>query len=62
MNGVVSETTNNEPEEDIECTLTNLHEETAMSLITNRAIKLCFHSETTEAILRGKEGDHNMQK
>ncbi|XP_076177349.1 uncharacterized protein LOC143151773 isoform X1 [Ptiloglossa arizonensis] len=56
------QTTNNEPEEDIECTLTNLHEETAMSLITNRAIKLCFHSETTEAILRGKEGDHNMQK
>lgn len=53
---------NEELEEDTENIVTNLHEATANSLINNAAIKLCLHSYGIQAILRGEEGDHDMQK
>ncbi|XP_060817268.1 uncharacterized protein LOC132907846 [Bombus pascuorum] len=51
-----------EPVEDLKDTVTNLHEATASSLITNTAIKLCLHSHSIQAILEGKEGNSDMQR
>lgn len=47
---------------DLKDTVTNLHEATASSLITNTAIKLCLHSHSIQAILEGKEGNSDMQR
>ncbi|XP_076760620.1 uncharacterized protein LOC143429096 [Xylocopa sonorina] len=56
------QTTTEEPEEDAEDTVTKLYDETAKTLITNAAVKLCVHSYTIQAILTGREGDQDMQK
>ncbi|XP_043253261.1 uncharacterized protein LOC122397871 [Colletes gigas] len=57
-----SNATDNEFEEDMEHTITHLHEETANFHITNKAFKLCLHTEATQAILEAKDDDQNMQK
>ncbi|CAL7937013.1 unnamed protein product [Xylocopa violacea] len=56
------QTATEEPEEDIEDTVTKLYNETAKTITTNAAVKLCVHSYTIQAILTGREGDQDMQK
>ncbi|XP_017876903.1 uncharacterized protein LOC108623108 [Ceratina calcarata] len=54
--------TQREPEKTVIQTVKNMHENAAISLINNLAVKLCLHSYNVQAILSGVEGDQDARK
>lgn len=53
---------NEEPQCEMEYTIEDLQEATALSLVTDKTLKLVCHSHTIQDILAGKQGDLDMQE
>ncbi|XP_076231954.1 uncharacterized protein LOC143177733 [Calliopsis andreniformis] len=55
------QTSEEEPEENVQETMSRLHEETSKVLINDKAVKLCLHSYAIQSCLAGREGDEDIR-